>query len=115
MSLCCCSSYIFSSLGSLYTIITIFTQLNDDYYECLTKETTIALLEACKAGTPPKMGKWGSLPMNGQVSCEGPLGKTSLFDVQQLTDKDPALLFRTDIDLSVQRVDPADVKRHMGY
>jgi len=90
-------------------------QLNDDYYECLTKETTIALLEACKAGTPPKMGKWGSLPMNGQVSCEGPLGKTSLFDVQQLTDKDPALLFRTDIDLSVQRVDPADVKRHMGY
>jgi hypothetical protein len=29
-------------------------------------------------GTPPKMGKWGSLPMNGQVSCEGPKGKTSL-------------------------------------
>ena len=26
------------------------------------------------------MGRWGSLPMNGQVSCEGPLGKTSLFD-----------------------------------
>ena len=25
------------------------------------------------------MGRWGSLPMNGQVSCEGPLGKTSLF------------------------------------
>jgi NADH dehydrogenase (ubiquinone) flavoprotein 2 len=32
-------------------------QLNDDYYECLTKETTIALLEACKAGKPPAMGK----------------------------------------------------------
>jgi hypothetical protein len=31
------------------------------------------------AGTPPPMGKWGSLPMNGQVSCEGPQGKTSLF------------------------------------
>lgn len=112
---------IYSRHSALYiiTIITIittiFTQLNDDYYECLTKETTIALLEACKAGAPPKMGKWGSLPMNGQVSCEGPLGKTSLFDVQQLTNKDPALLFRTDIDLSVQRVDPADVKRHMGY
>jgi NADH dehydrogenase (ubiquinone) flavoprotein 2 len=30
--------------------------LNDDYYECLTKETTIALLEACKKGTPPPMG-----------------------------------------------------------
>lgn len=41
--------------------------MNDDYYECLTPETTIALLEACKKGTPPKMGKWGSLPMNGQV------------------------------------------------
>lgn len=44
-----------------------FLQLNDDYYECLTPATTIALLEACKAGQPPKMGKWGSLPMNGQV------------------------------------------------
>jgi NADH dehydrogenase (ubiquinone) flavoprotein 2 len=53
-------------------------QMNDDYYECLTPETTIALLELCKKGTPPKMGKWGSLPMNGQVSCEGPKGKTSL-------------------------------------
>ena len=42
-------------------------QLNDDYYECLTPETTVQLLEACKAGKPPKMGKWGSLPMNGQV------------------------------------------------
>jgi hypothetical protein len=31
MSLCYCPSYIFSSLSSLYTIITIFTQLNDDY------------------------------------------------------------------------------------
>lgn len=27
----------------------------------------IELLELCKAGKPPKMGKWGSLPMNGQV------------------------------------------------
>lgn len=42
-------------------------QLNDDYYECLTPKTTIELLEACKKGTPPKMGRWGSLPMNGQV------------------------------------------------
>jgi hypothetical protein len=39
--------------------------------ECLTPETTIELLEACKKGKPLKMGKWGSLPMNGQVSCEG--------------------------------------------
>ena len=34
------------------------------------------LLVSCQ---PPAMGRWGSLPMNGQVSCEGPLGKTSLF------------------------------------
>jgi NADH dehydrogenase (ubiquinone) flavoprotein 2 len=53
-------------------------QLNDDYYECLTPKSIIELLEACKKGVPPPMGKWGSLPMNGQVSCEGPSGKTSL-------------------------------------
>ena len=27
-----------------------------------------SLFQACKQGNPPKMGKWGSLPMNGQVS-----------------------------------------------
>jgi Thioredoxin-like [2Fe-2S] ferredoxin len=43
-------------------------QLNDDYYECLTPASTKELLAACRAGKPPKMGKWGSLPMNGQVS-----------------------------------------------
>jgi len=86
-------------------------QLNDDYYECLTKETTIALLEACKAGNPPKMGKWGSLPMNGQVSCEGPLGKTSLFEIPM----DVEALMRTDNVLSSGKVNPADVKKHMGY
>lgn len=84
-------------------------QLNDDYYECLTPASTIALLKACQAGAPPKMGKWGSLPLNGQVSCEGPLGKTSL--------KDPipsaAELFRK--DELVPKVNPADVKAHMGY
>jgi NADH dehydrogenase (ubiquinone) flavoprotein 2 len=85
-----------------FLTLSILPQMNDDYYECLTPETTIALLEACKAGNPPKMGRWGSLPMNGQVcihspdenhcvvtnhalcvqvSCEGPLGKTSLFEI----------------------------------
>merc|ERR1719198_1343981 len=53
-------------------------QMNDDYYECLTPETTIQILEACKAGAPPPTNKWGSLPMNGQLSCEGPQGKTTL-------------------------------------
>lgn len=87
-------------------------QLNDDYYECLTPKTTIALLEACKQGRPPAMGKWGSLPMNGQVfiiryntfgcfiislsqvSCEGPLGKTSLFTAPSAIDFKAT--FRTD-------------------
>jgi NADH dehydrogenase (ubiquinone) flavoprotein 2 len=83
-------------------------QLNDDYYECLTPESTRALIQACRDGNPPPMGKWGSLPMNGQVSCEGPLGMTSL---------------KGDIEVPVVdanrfaegRVDPASVKTHMAY
>lgn len=83
-------------------------QMNDDYYECLTPESTIELLEACKAGKPPKMGKWGSLPMNNQLSCEGPQGKTTLHEIPG-----PEHMFRTD-DLS-PRIKPADVAKHMGY
>lgn len=83
-------------------------QMNDDYYECLTNDSMIELLEACKAGKPPTMGKWGSLPMNGQVSCEGPLGKTSLF-------KDP-VISKVDPDrFKDGNVDPASVKNHMAY
>ena len=49
-------------------------QLNDDYYECLTPKTVKKLLEDCKQGKgPPPMGLWGSLPMNGQVSCRSSL------------------------------------------
>jgi NADH dehydrogenase (ubiquinone) flavoprotein 2 len=58
-------------------------------------------------------GKWGSLPMNGQVSCEGPMGKTSLFDMEALTAVDPATYFRKD-DMS-PKVNPADVKKAMNY
>ena len=82
-------------------------QMNDDYYECLTPESTIALLDACKAGKAPEMGKWGSLPMNGQVSCEGPLGKTSLLDGPPT----PAPM-RDDLK---GEVDPVSVKQHMNY
>ena len=104
-------------------------QMNDDYYECLTPKTTvyptlglpflpiihfrllsllqIELLEACKRGKPPPMGKWGSLPMNGQISCEGPLGKTSLKDGPP---SPPPM--RTDLS---PKVDPASVKAHMHY
>mmetsp|Transcript_92850 Transcript_92850/g.200739 ORF Transcript_92850/g.200739 Transcript_92850/m.200739 type:complete len:266 (+) Transcript_92850:35-832(+) len=85
-------------------------QLNDDYYECLTPKTTIELLKACQAGKPPPMGKWGSLPMNGQVSCEGPLGKTSLFDAPS----GPGAHMRPDSDLE-PKVNPADIKNAMGY
>jgi NADH dehydrogenase (ubiquinone) flavoprotein 2 len=52
------------------------------------------------------MGKWGSLPMNGQVSCEGPKGKTSLKDGPPTPP--PAR------ELS-GKVDPASVKAHMRY
>lgn len=55
-------------------------QINDDYYECLTRKSVVELLKLCAAGKPPPMGRWGSLPLNGQVSCEGPHGKTSLFE-----------------------------------
>lgn len=83
-------------------------QLNDDYYECLTPETTIELLEACRAGNPPPMGRWGSLPMNGQVSCEGPLGKTSLF-----ATPGPVPIPEGRFDKG--EVDPVTVKQHMAY
>lgn len=76
--------------------------------ECLTPETTIELLEACKKGNPPKMGKWGSLPMNGQVSCEGPHGKTTLFDEPPA----PGFMMRKDLEA---KVDPASVKKEMHY
>merc|ERR1719258_865017 len=46
-------------------------QMNDDYYECLTPKSVVELLEACKRGEKHEMGRWGSLPMNGQVSCGG--------------------------------------------
>ena len=83
-------------------------QLNDDYYECLTPKTMVELINACKAGTPPAMGKWGSLPMNGQASCEGPLGKTSLFDAPV----PPAV---EEGRFAEGKVDPASVKVHMAY
>jgi NADH dehydrogenase (ubiquinone) flavoprotein 2 len=47
--------------------------------------------------------------MNGQVSCEGPLGKTSLFE----KPPGPGDHFRT--DLPEPKVNPADVKKHMHY
>ena len=60
----CCQAIFYLFLVTIATHCSRFPlfninslQLNDDYYECLTKETTIALLEACKKGAPPKVGK----------------------------------------------------------
>jgi NADH dehydrogenase (ubiquinone) flavoprotein 2 len=81
-------------------------QLNDDFYECLTPATTVEILEACKRdGKPPQLSKWGSRPMNGQVSCEGPLGKTTLKTIP----KPPAPRKLE------AKLDPATVKTTMMY
>ena len=74
--------------------------------ECLTPETMVTVLEACKAGKPIAMNKWGSKPMNGQLSCEGPKGKTTL----KGTPSGPACR-----ELPAKKVDPASVKAHMMY
>merc|ERR1712125_312203 len=83
-------------------------QINDDYYECLSKETMIELLNLMKQDKLPPVGKWGSLPMNGQVSCEGPLGKTSLFG-------DPVTPNINKERFKSGNVDPSNVKEQMGY
>jgi NADH dehydrogenase (ubiquinone) flavoprotein 2 len=46
---------------------------NHEFYENLTEESTIKLLDGWRAGRPPKVG-----PQNNQSNCEGPQGKTSL-------------------------------------
>lgn len=86
-------------------------QINDDFYENLTPETTVALLDACAADAPPPMTKWGSLPMNGQLSCEGPMGKTTLlWDAPPV----PGTHMRPDSELQ-PLVDPKTIKEEMLY
>lgn len=53
-------------------------QINDDYYEDLTPETTKSLLTALKesAGDVSKMPKPG--PLSGRSTCENSQGQTSL-------------------------------------
>lgn len=47
--------------------------VNDDYYEDLTPETTIAVLKSLKADKPLKVG-----PQSGRLTCEPKGGLTSL-------------------------------------
>lgn len=82
-------------------------QINDDFYECLNPDTMVQVLEACKSGSAPTLTKWGSLPMNGQLSCEGPQGKTSLH-----SGPARAPFCR---ELPGEKVDPAQIKREMFY
>eukprot|EP01037_Dinobryon_pediforme_P018200 gene18200-18451_t len=84
----------------VYEVATFYTMFN---------RTKVGkyFIQACKQGRPPAMGKWGSLPMNGQ----GPLGKTSLFTAPSAIDFKAT--FRT--DELVPKVNPADVKAHMKY
>lgn len=88
-------------------------QCNDDYYECLSKDSVKKLIDACRNNPdhnlpPIPLGKWGSLPMNGQVSCEGPLGKTTLDTVPEPPKVDVKRF-------EAGEVDPASVKKHMAY
>ena len=48
-------------------------QINDWFFEDLTPETTVKLLDDLKAGRPVKIG-----PQNGRIHSEGPMGRTSL-------------------------------------
>mmetsp|Transcript_5501 Transcript_5501/g.9688 ORF Transcript_5501/g.9688 Transcript_5501/m.9688 type:complete len:279 (-) Transcript_5501:2443-3279(-) len=50
-------------------------QINDDFYEDLTAETTKKVLESFKNGNPLPKG-----PQNGRKNCIGVQGKTSLFE-----------------------------------
>lgn len=51
-------------------------QVNDDYYEDLTAESTAKILNALKNGETPKPG-----PQSGRIGCEPAGGLTSLKDI----------------------------------
>lgn len=72
-------------------------------------ETAIALsLTRLSDHIPPPLRTHCSKPMNGQLSCEGPQGKTSLKSVQEGPVK------TRDLEAK-KKVDPASVKKHMMY
>eukprot|EP00457_Paulinella_chromatophora_P012497 gb/GEZN01012711.1/.p1 GENE.gb/GEZN01012711.1/~~gb/GEZN01012711.1/.p1 ORF type:complete len:271 (+),score=34.83 gb/GEZN01012711.1/:36-815(+) len=52
---------------------------NHEFYENLTPETTVKLLDNLKNGKPVQVG-----PQNGQNTCEGISGRTTLKDISKL-------------------------------
>jgi NADH dehydrogenase (ubiquinone) flavoprotein 2 len=54
------------------------------------------------------MTKWGSRPMNGQLSCEGPLGKTTLLGAAPGETPIPVRELKA-------KTDPASVRKAMMY
>jgi len=48
-------------------------QINDWFFEDLTPENTVKLLDDLKAGRPVKIG-----PQNDRINSLGPMGRTSL-------------------------------------
>ena len=93
------------------------------------------VLEACKAGKPIPMEKWGSKPMNGQLSCEGPMVRVCQHAVVAVwrcggariacaTCVPPASQGKTTLKVVpgppkmrelAPKVDPASIKRAMMY
>jgi NADH dehydrogenase (ubiquinone) flavoprotein 2 len=53
---------------------------NEWFYENLTPENVVGILEDFKAGKTPKVGP----QTKGLTDCEGPMGKTSLFDAKEI-------------------------------
>ena len=52
---------------------------NEWFYEDLTPENTVAILEKWKAGEEPATG-----PQNGRINSLGPLGRTSLENIPEV-------------------------------
>lgn len=52
-------------------------QINDHYYEDLTPETAVKVLQDIKDGKKPRIG-----PQTARNGCEGPQGRTSLAEAQ---------------------------------
>lgn len=68
-------------------------QINDEYYEDLTPETTVKLLKALKDSAADVAGKGtatkipGPGPLSGRQTCENSKGQTNLLDEPWSTEK----------------------------